>query len=47
VPEDDVRRRFTRGRDLFETLYKPLVDTWMLYDNAGDGPTLMASGGKP
>jgi predicted ABC-type ATPase len=25
VPEDDVRRRFERGRENFETLYKPLV----------------------
>jgi len=47
VPEEDVRRRFDRGRDLFESLYKPLVDTWMLYDSAGDAPVLIASGGKP
>jgi predicted ABC-type ATPase len=45
VPEEDVRRRFERGRTLFETLYKPLVDTWMLYDNAGEAPILIASGG--
>jgi predicted ABC-type ATPase len=47
VPDDVVHRRFSRGRDLFESLYKPLVDTWMLYDNAGDAPVLIASGGKP
>lgn len=46
VPEHDVRRRFDRGWEHFETLYKPLVDTWMLYDNSGDAPILMASGGK-
>lgn len=46
VSEDDVRRRFDRGRENFETLYKPLVDTWMLYDNAGDAPILIASGAK-
>jgi predicted ABC-type ATPase len=45
VPEDDVRRRFSRGRDHFETLYKALVDRWALYDNAGDAPILIASGG--
>jgi predicted ABC-type ATPase len=28
VPEEDVRRRFSRGWDHFETLYKPLVDRW-------------------
>jgi predicted ABC-type ATPase len=43
VPDDVVRRRFNRGRDHFETLYKPLVDTWMLYDNAGDAPILISS----
>ena len=47
VPDEDVRRRFERGRDHFETLYKPLVDAWMLYDNAGDTPILIASGGEP
>lgn len=47
VPDDVVRRRFSRGRDHFETLYKPLVDAWMLYDNAGEVPVLVTSGGKP
>jgi len=47
VPEEDVRRRFDRGRAHFETLYKPLVDAWMLYDSSGDVPVLIASGGKP
>jgi predicted ABC-type ATPase len=47
VPEEDVRRRFNRGWDHFETLYKPLVDRWVLYDNAGDAPVLIASGGTP
>jgi predicted ABC-type ATPase len=45
VPEEDIRRRFERGRDNFETLYKPLVDAWTLYDSAGDAPILIASGG--
>jgi predicted ABC-type ATPase len=47
VPEADVRRRFDRGREHFETLYKPLVDAWMLYDNSGEVPLLIDSGGKP
>ena len=47
VPDEDVRRRFDRGRDHFETLYKPLVDRWALYDNAGEVPVLIAAGGKP
>jgi predicted ABC-type ATPase len=28
VPEVDIRRRFRRGRELFETLYKGLVHEW-------------------
>jgi hypothetical protein len=36
-----VRRRFTAGLENFENLYKPLVDAWVLYDNAGDEPLLL------
>jgi predicted ABC-type ATPase len=28
VPDQDIRRRFHRGLELFEHLYKPLVDEW-------------------
>jgi len=28
VPESDVRRRYHRGLELFEQVYKPLVDEW-------------------
>jgi predicted ABC-type ATPase len=28
VPEEDVRRRFLRGIDLFARVYKPIVDEW-------------------
>jgi predicted ABC-type ATPase len=28
VPEDDVRRRFSRGRQLLPALYQSLVDEW-------------------
>ena len=42
VPAPDVRRRFHRGiRNLF-TLYKPLLDSWTLFDNAGSAPKLIA-----
>jgi predicted ABC-type ATPase len=47
VAEADIRRRFSRGWDNFETLYTPLVDTWLLYDNAGEVPLLIAAGAKP
>jgi predicted ABC-type ATPase len=50
VLSDDVRRRFSRGRRNFFTRYRPLADTWRLYDGSSiRGPRLIASGaaGKP
>ncbi len=35
VPEDVVRRRYYSGLSNFETLYKAIVDEWVLVDNAG------------
>ena len=47
VPADRVRRRFDRGRRNFFTLYRPLADTWRLYDaSAITGPRLAATGGQ-
>lgn len=40
IPEEVVRRRFAAGRRLFEEVYKPLVDLWVLYENAGASPSL-------
>jgi hypothetical protein len=31
----------------FETLYKPIVSEWLLYDNVGEEPVLLASGENP
>jgi predicted ABC-type ATPase len=46
IPEDVIRRRFTRGRTNFENLYKPLADAWALYDSSQDEPTLLDWGEK-
>jgi predicted ABC-type ATPase len=43
VPEDDVRRRFTRGLHNFEVIYKPLAHRWSLYENSGATPVLIES----
>ena len=41
----DVRRRFSRGRRNFFRRYRPLADTWRLYDASSiRGPRLVASG---
>lgn len=49
VPAADVRRRFHRGIYNLFKFYKPLVDTWMLFDNSGATPSLIAQEkeGKP
>ena len=44
IPEAVIRRRFEAGLRHFETVYKPEVDTWALYDNAGDEPILLEWG---
>lgn len=42
VPAEDVRRRFVRGINNFFTLYEPLLDSWMLFDNSKAIPVLIA-----
>lgn len=42
VPAEDVRRRFARGINNFLSLYEPLVDSWMLFDNSKAKPVLIA-----
>jgi predicted ABC-type ATPase len=41
-----VRRRFRFGWTNFEQVYRPLVDRWLLYDNSGPIPILLARGEK-
>lgn len=41
VPSEDVKRRFGRGiKNLFK-FYRPLLDLWMFFDNAGSIPQLI------
>ena len=42
VLTQDVRRRFKRSIRNFFELYQPLVDSWMLFNNAGSIPALIA-----
>jgi predicted ABC-type ATPase len=41
IPRDVIRRRFAAGWKNFQSLYRPLVDHWELYDNSGDSPILL------
>jgi len=42
VPVQDVRRRFGRSVINFFRLYQPLLDSWMIFNNAGIVPALIA-----
>ena len=42
VPVQDVLRRFNRSISNFFKLYQSLADSWMLFDNAGIIPILIA-----
>jgi len=46
VPEDVVRRRFHSGLSNFESLYKDIVDEWVLVDNSGEWPVFIDEGEK-
>jgi predicted ABC-type ATPase/DNA-binding transcriptional ArsR family regulator len=41
IPQETIRRRFHAGIENFNAVYKPLVDAWALYDNAGPAPVLI------
>jgi predicted ABC-type ATPase len=41
VPRLDVIRRFTRGWENFDHVYRALADVWTVYDNSGREPRLV------
>jgi len=41
VPRADVLRRYVRGWDNFQRIYRPLADEWAIYDNSDTSPTLI------
>ena len=42
IPEVVVRRRFGRSLPNFLRVYKPLADSWTIFDNSGDVPKIIA-----
>ena len=44
IPSDVIERRYTRGLNNFFTLYKDLVNSWMMYDNSHEIPVMLARG---
>ncbi len=47
IPADIIRRRFRQGWENFETLYRPLVNHWELYDNSENSQILIEQGDNP
>jgi len=44
VPEDTIRRRYARSAINFWRLYRPLAETWRVYDNSVAPLRLVAAG---
>lgn len=44
IPDEVIKRRYTRGVTNFFNLYMNLVDDWALYNNSGNIPDLVATG---
>jgi predicted ABC-type ATPase len=44
VPRSDVVRRFKRGWENFESVYRPLADSWAVYENSDRTPRLLERG---
>jgi predicted ABC-type ATPase len=42
VPETVVRRRFDKGLYNFLHFYQPIIDSWVMFDNSGDTPKMIA-----
>ena len=36
IPENTIRRRFETGLENLHHSYKPIVDVWLHFDNAGE-----------
>jgi predicted ABC-type ATPase len=41
VARRDVIRRFKRGWANFESIYRPMAESWAIYDNSGPSPMLL------
>ena len=44
IPEAVIRRRFAAGLRNLETIYKPAVDRWAVFDNVRREPVLIEWG---
>lgn len=42
IPEATIRRRFNKGLYNFFHVYQPIVDSWVIFNNSGDTPKMIA-----
>lgn len=42
VPDDTIRRRYSRSVGNFLHLYRPIMTTWQVYDNSNGKPRMLA-----
>jgi predicted ABC-type ATPase len=47
IPEETIRRRFGKALVYFDTIYKPIVDLWYLYESQEGGFALIDSWKRP
>ena len=38
IPKEEILRRFGKGLENFEAVYRPMVDSWVMYDGDGYPP---------
>jgi len=41
IPEQVIQRRFERSRHNFNTFYKQLADSWIVFDTSGNLPIIL------
>lgn len=46
IPEQTIRRRYERGLKNFFKLYRPMVDSWQVFDASEESPIEVAVGDK-
>ncbi len=43
IPDQTIRRRFSKSIAYLETIYKPIVDTWYIWESREGGFVLVGS----
>src|SRR5205807_112329 len=46
IPEATIRQRYGRSLQNFFSLYRPLADSWRVYDNSGEGEYRLIAHGE-